>query len=566
MPHQDSDNVPVTFQDVAASFSDEEWTLLQRWQKELYQNVMKEIQQALHSLGPVIATHVFSLRTKEKEDLNPFEEADSETRHSDDEPSGDGMTTPMISAIIKVEDEAPAQACQDPEGTCNIHHPAGFAAVVSDTAISWARVDGGERDNNPCVSSGQKTTSAVVSETSAVVSESSAVVSERIKEEGEIWPTAYQEPRERQTTHDLEGDLVVTSEFSFSESFTDNNKALLQPKEENEVENTGEPAFTSVLSLPQSFTDNTETFFRLNMEDKGENTTHQLATVSMDEKEFHKCSECRKTFSHEYNLKKHQRIHRNCRIFAYSESEKRCINSLLAVPHLNAFGGMRAFPCSECEKSFSYRTGLVRHQRTHTGLRPFHCMQCKKSFTHKQQLLSHQRTHTGAKPHHCTECEKSFTEKSNLLRHQRTHTGEKLFHCTECDKSFTDKRNLLNHQGVHTGVMPYYCTECEKSFTDMRTLRRHQIIHTGVRPYPCTECEMRIATVSPKSANVCDLLQRQLPNVFPACEALVQTATRFVVTGSLFFAKGDLAQADLESLTCTRATLRSQRLHPTSSH
>ncbi|XP_069055454.1 zinc finger protein 777-like [Pleurodeles waltl] len=88
MPHQDSDNVPVTFQDVAASFSDEEWTLLQRWQKELYQNVMKEIQQALHSLGPVIATHVFSLRTKEKEDLNPFEEADSETRHSDDEPSG----------------------------------------------------------------------------------------------------------------------------------------------------------------------------------------------------------------------------------------------------------------------------------------------------------------------------------------------------------------------------------------------------------------------------------------------------------------------------------------------
>ncbi|KAJ1121660.1 hypothetical protein NDU88_000180 [Pleurodeles waltl] len=103
MPHQDSDNVPVTFQDVAASFSDEEWTLLQRWQKELYQNVMKEIQQALHSLGPVIATHVFSLRTKEKEDLNPFEEADSETRHSDDEPSAlrESLCVQLIKALCE---------------------------------------------------------------------------------------------------------------------------------------------------------------------------------------------------------------------------------------------------------------------------------------------------------------------------------------------------------------------------------------------------------------------------------------------------------------------------------
>ncbi|KAJ1139745.1 hypothetical protein NDU88_006112 [Pleurodeles waltl] len=63
-----SDQAPVTFCDVVACFSEEEWTLLHHWQKELYNNVMKEINQALSSLGPLIATSVFSLRPKEKED------------------------------------------------------------------------------------------------------------------------------------------------------------------------------------------------------------------------------------------------------------------------------------------------------------------------------------------------------------------------------------------------------------------------------------------------------------------------------------------------------------------
>ncbi|KAJ1121727.1 hypothetical protein NDU88_000246 [Pleurodeles waltl] len=65
---QDSSKAPLTFCDVAAGFSDEEWTLLQRWQKELYHSVMKEIQQAFTSLGPLIANSVFSLRPNEQED------------------------------------------------------------------------------------------------------------------------------------------------------------------------------------------------------------------------------------------------------------------------------------------------------------------------------------------------------------------------------------------------------------------------------------------------------------------------------------------------------------------
>ncbi|XP_069463732.1 zinc finger protein 282-like isoform X3 [Ambystoma mexicanum] len=69
MSQQISDKAPVTFQDVAAYFSEEEWKLLHDWQRELYKNVMKEIHQALLSLGPVIATSIFSLSVKEKQDL-----------------------------------------------------------------------------------------------------------------------------------------------------------------------------------------------------------------------------------------------------------------------------------------------------------------------------------------------------------------------------------------------------------------------------------------------------------------------------------------------------------------
>ncbi|OCT72690.1 uncharacterized protein KIAA1958 isoform X1 [Xenopus laevis] len=43
--------MPVTFFDVAASFTEEQWSRLATWQKELYQNVMKELHGAITTLG-----------------------------------------------------------------------------------------------------------------------------------------------------------------------------------------------------------------------------------------------------------------------------------------------------------------------------------------------------------------------------------------------------------------------------------------------------------------------------------------------------------------------------------
>ncbi|XP_069507818.1 uncharacterized protein [Ambystoma mexicanum] len=76
MSNQSSDEAQVSFHCAATYFSDEEWKLLQEWQKELYRNVMKEIHQALLSLGPLITTTVFSLKAKER--LCPVDVQDSE--------------------------------------------------------------------------------------------------------------------------------------------------------------------------------------------------------------------------------------------------------------------------------------------------------------------------------------------------------------------------------------------------------------------------------------------------------------------------------------------------------
>ncbi|KAJ1204773.1 hypothetical protein NDU88_000211 [Pleurodeles waltl] len=106
MSLRDSETMPVTFQDVASCFSDEEWKLLHEWQKELYKNVMNEIHQALIALGPVIATSVFSLRAKEKDDLCSVSNPDSKRRRSDNNSPSCQITNPDTLVRVNISEEA----------------------------------------------------------------------------------------------------------------------------------------------------------------------------------------------------------------------------------------------------------------------------------------------------------------------------------------------------------------------------------------------------------------------------------------------------------------------------
>ncbi|KAM4771281.1 uncharacterized protein WCC33_003136 [Rhinophrynus dorsalis] len=59
--------VSVTFHDVAACFSSEEWGQLEDWQKELYKSVMREIHSALQAMGYAIVNSDVLLKIKDDE-------------------------------------------------------------------------------------------------------------------------------------------------------------------------------------------------------------------------------------------------------------------------------------------------------------------------------------------------------------------------------------------------------------------------------------------------------------------------------------------------------------------
>ncbi|XP_069098863.1 uncharacterized protein [Pleurodeles waltl] len=66
MPQHGPDTGPITLHDFSAQLSGEEWTLLQDWQKDLYRNVMKEIHQAMISLGYKIHGTLLQMNGGEK--------------------------------------------------------------------------------------------------------------------------------------------------------------------------------------------------------------------------------------------------------------------------------------------------------------------------------------------------------------------------------------------------------------------------------------------------------------------------------------------------------------------
>ncbi|XP_069501881.1 uncharacterized protein [Ambystoma mexicanum] len=104
MSPQVADEARVKFHDVADKFSEEEWKLLHEWQEELYSTVMKEIHQALNSLGPLIANSVFSLRIKEKEDICLVEPSDAEKSQSFHHKARD-LTASSDSLVKKMQEE-----------------------------------------------------------------------------------------------------------------------------------------------------------------------------------------------------------------------------------------------------------------------------------------------------------------------------------------------------------------------------------------------------------------------------------------------------------------------------
>ncbi|KAM9119093.1 uncharacterized protein ACDP82_015579 [Pangshura tecta] len=141
----------------------------------------------------------------------------------------------------------------------------------------------------------------------------------------------------------------------------------------------------------------------------------------------YECLDCGKRFSVRTNLITHQRLHTGERPYKCLDCGKSFSQSSSLTNHRRIHTGETPYKCLDCGKSFKVKTNLITHQRNHTGEKPYTCLDCGKSFSQSSSLTKHWRVHTGERPHTCLVCGKSFSESSTLIKHGRVHTRDRPY-------------------------------------------------------------------------------------------------------------------------------------------
>ncbi|XP_075428891.1 zinc finger protein 717-like isoform X2 [Ascaphus truei] len=397
----------VAFSDVAVYFHEDEWKMLEDWQKELYKDVMKGVHSALISLGHTIVNSDVFFRIKEEpryyKDIHDSVRRD----YSSSSTSSHSGAKPNI--LIRIQNNRIPAGNPDKEAT---QRPiAGSQGIDSDHFL--LKNDKGTQTDPTEVREGKE-----------------FVTCSKTKER------PHGNLLQHLKTEALKSQIPTENNFLSESGQPFNRQAsshwyhrkpsqfgLHKPRE-------SEKGFSILHSLiVQQGTYSGERPYPC---DKFEIRTNEKAYLSLQQtkpkvdRPF-KCALCGKTFRDSTGLSKHRRTHT----------------------------GGKSYKCTQCEKSFTQKWNLVQHQRTHTGERPYQCTECQKSFMYNSVLIKHQRIHTGERPYQCTQCDKNFSGYSGLVRHQKTHLGLRPYTCVECGECFSQKQHLNKHQSTHIIKLPY---------------------------------------------------------------------------------------------------------------
>ncbi|XP_069502159.1 zinc finger protein 12-like [Ambystoma mexicanum] len=452
MSHQDSLKTSVTLHDVGACFTEEQWTLLHKWQNELYKNVMKEIHQALLSLGPVVATFIFSLRAEETENMCQATEAsdrDSERRHNNDHSAHSASSSVDVFSIRSREvSQYPIDSLHTDRRESKDHLTTGYEITIEGLSDSIKVED----DPDPAAYRGNRETQYISCPTGE--GDIPSDVSFTVRDNGEALLVNLGDPFRNGRPNLPTDDPVTTS--GFWQNSTHSYQSPFQELKDSEEENTGHDIRVMSASIKEEEDSFAMAYQDLNkIDDIHCPTAHHIETRHQNERERCGFSRRKNTSTQKFSLKQSQKVYTSEKLFHCTQGQKKFTNEAVLVTHQKMATVANPFPCTECEKSFTRKANLLRHMRFHTGVRPFPCTECQKSFTRKTNLLLHLKSHSGIRPFLCTECQKSFTLKDDLERHQMTHTGVRPFYCAECDTGFIRKTHLLRHLRLHTGVRTF---------------------------------------------------------------------------------------------------------------
>ncbi|XP_069460853.1 zinc finger protein interacting with ribonucleoprotein K-like isoform X2 [Ambystoma mexicanum] len=408
---------PLTFQDLAACFSEEEWKLLHEWQNELYMNVMKEIHQALISLGPLIATSVFSLRAKENEELCAKDNRDSERMSSSNDPLGNLNSSFHVSIGINGDG---TQYLLKPQDTVRRDSSDGFSTGSLITASSCSLRT--KENLDQCLGGKQD-----------------------LKINHSVNPTKPEAPTQIISLIIKEEEDVEYMERQHSKRLGSSNN----PTELNFLNIRPEPTFVDSLGVKggetaRSISGNGQIRKAVNDLKCNETTSSSKASPDKATSVFQGSGQqiySRSQLWSESSPITHGQKHTQCEM-GYKNSTLAVSYPRIPILHISD-------KTNENKSTLANTDHLPCQQNTNLNWTQFKCTVCKKSFKQNMHLVRHMRIHMGRRQYQCNECGKSFCQSGTLNRHRKIHTGEKPYHCTQCDKSFNQKGNLILHQRIH---------------------------------------------------------------------------------------------------------------------
>nr|XP_033818223.1 zinc finger protein 135-like [Geotrypetes seraphini] len=401
--------VSVTFKDVAAHFSEEEWEGLEEWQKEFYRKVMLEVHEALISLGYGILNSDIIFRVKQRDKLYSKDWQDVDGGRSARTSSRRLMAVqPEIVLRIQAEEAKDLGDHWVTDGTGASAAETGVPVFNPDLSLWIVKEEETGLSDGPA--GGGK----------AEIPGKEQGSQKKTEEEGDqLLEKSVQNLNPQESFLEKEKDCVLECSGLERPDSQWIPGIPLAYREDQNVGSGGEfDLLRGILEQPRSIAGG---------RDSGQNWSDDASRghlLLLQQKPHqgdkpYMCTECGKGFSRSTQLKDHWRTHT----------------------------GERPYKCTECGKGFSRSTQLKDHRRTHTGERPYKCRECGKSFSHSSNLNHHRRTHTGERPHPCPQCHKRFSQNSDLIRHQRTHTGP--YKCPICNRSFTQKSFLALHEKTH---------------------------------------------------------------------------------------------------------------------
>ncbi|XP_078511895.1 uncharacterized protein LOC144770935 isoform X2 [Lissotriton helveticus] len=454
----------VSFQDVAAYFSKEDWKLLHEWQTELYETVIKEIHLALTTLGPLIATAVFSLRPKETEEVLNLDQEDSKTRDESRCPSsaasrlesggwealpkhGDTITNSDVSFRNPRTGKLEMKETEDLDQWGNQYYPnEGFPFPNSDIAL---------REEQAFESNLKDNRAPEVRERSIG---STADIHVIIKEE-ETYSRDLQESEQREdiymnTEHEAITQIVPCTfkkdgtAHSMEHKDSGTRGSIYAP--------TNDRVFKRKMNYKESDKCTKKALLMGKVKRKGfqrsQKETGMVAKMfpgSNQELAEEKSTPCGSVFVKDTYTNLYPGMVKEVTLERYNECESEAHNTALMYPQDG-----RKFSSSNCEQNISHVEDLEKLDGG-SGIGDVsslsnQCAVYNKTFDQLESQIALERTLSVDRPYVCVKCYKRFRNMWKLTRHQATHSKEKPYICAECGKNYNRSDSLLRHQKSHT--------------------------------------------------------------------------------------------------------------------